>query len=224
MALKRISRLTTQYKTQFTLRYMTLSILFPKIKLYLHLAHEPSHSLCDSLWPPNTLLDPEQPYGEFSSSWNTAVLWLLSLITDQDTLSLHFPFSLFILLDSSDEEQGDGSREVSQGYLPDTEVQNHRPRLFGEVMLQDSPIELEPIQVSPGERRDRLVRLLDCAGVWRWGPPQAEPTGSWESFLGFQYWRNTQELSGGRVLERSVLWRGQDRRHSLKMRGANCFL
>lgn len=40
-------------------------------------------------------------------------------------------------------------------HLPDTKVQNNRSRLLGEVMLQHPAVQLQPVQVSPGERRER---------------------------------------------------------------------
>lgn len=39
-------------------------------------------------------------------------------------------------------------------HLPDTKVQNNRSWLFGEVMFQHPAIQLKPVQVSPGKRRD----------------------------------------------------------------------
>lgn len=39
-------------------------------------------------------------------------------------------------------------------HLPDTKVQNNRSWLFGEVMFQHPAVQLKPVQVSPGKRRE----------------------------------------------------------------------
>lgn len=60
---------------------------------------------------------PREVIPEFSSSRNVAVLWPLSLTTDQEILDLPFPLSLFILPDFSDKEQRSQSRDSRSAYL-----------------------------------------------------------------------------------------------------------
>lgn len=152
VAPEQIPRLVTWYKTQFTLRCVTLSLCSPQIN-FIFTPHVSSHRHAN-LWPLHTLMGPatciltqtckpvttahtdgpREVIPDFSSSQNIVVLWPLSLTTDQEIFDLPLHPSRLFWLRTQKPKQG------FQECLPYTEVQNNRSRLFGEVVLQDSPI------------------------------------------------------------------------------------
>lgn len=165
---------------------------------------------------------------EFSASWNAVVLWPLPLTTDQEIRDPLFlwvspSFQTFLIKNKGAKVGIPGVPTSRRSTEPQAQTfwGSHAPVLFDLVEASSS---------VPWRKERQLVRLLDWAGVWRRGSPWSRT--HW--VVGMQgilnpswYFSNGGTLRnypGERVPERTVVWRGQDMNHEVKMRGDACFL
>lgn len=211
VALKQIAGLVTLYKTQFTVRYMTLSLHSPENKIFLLFTHVFSHKHA-SLWPVHTLMGPEQSH--LSVHFLGMQLCLYPYLQTKRYL-----ISLFLWVSPSFQTFLIKNREAKAG-IPRGPTWHRSTEPPAQTFWGSrAPVLFDLVEASssvPWRKERQLVRLLDCTGVWSWGSPRSRThwvvgmQGILTPFWYIEIGGTLGNYLGKRAPERTVVWPGQD--------------